>query len=144
MIGARPVFPAVENANQLPFAAIEFLLSEPRSDIWVEKPWGKYSVIHVGDGHQIKLLVINPGHELSLQLHRHRSEHWVVLTGRCGARIGEDVLDLNPGDTAHVSVGMKHRLTNLGQDGLKVLETQFGKYLSEDDIERFEDRYGRV
>jgi mannose-6-phosphate isomerase-like protein (cupin superfamily) len=127
-----------------PSGNVEDPMSESRLREWVERPWGRYSIIDRGKGHQIKLLVVDPGHQLSLQLHLQRDEHWIVLAGRCRARIGDEAVDLLSGGDARVPAKTVHRLSNLGQTELKVLETQFGDYLGEDDIERFEDQYGRA
>jgi mannose-6-phosphate isomerase-like protein (cupin superfamily) len=111
---------------------------------WVERPWGRYSVIDGGSGYQVKVLVIDPDHELSLQLHRHRREQWIVVSGVGRATLDGVESELRVGDQLTVPVGMKHRLGNPGVAPFKIIEVQFGDYLGEDDIERFEDRYGRV
>ena len=110
----------------------------------VDRPWGSFVVIWKGNGHQVKIITIEPGQELSFQLHEKRRERWVVLSGRAVVRIEEDVYELNPGDVAYVPVGARHRISNPGVGRLEILETQFGDYLGEDDIVRIEDRYGRV
>ncbi len=119
-------------------------VNEPGQSDWVEKPWGRFSVVHRGDGHQIKLLTVDPGQELSLQLHNHRSEYWVVLSGRGRAKLDAEMRDLRAGDQFSIQVGAKHRLANHGTAPLEIVEVQIGAYLGEDDIERFDDRYGRV
>jgi mannose-1-phosphate guanylyltransferase/mannose-6-phosphate isomerase len=90
------------------------------------------------------VLVIDPDHELSLQLHRHRREQWIVVSGVGRATLDGVESELRVGDQLTVPVGMKHRLGNPGVAPFKIIEVQFGDYLGEDDIERFEDRYGRV
>ena len=119
-------------------------MTKSDSDGRVERPWGSFLVIHTGDDHRVKIITIEPGHELSLQLHERRSEHWVVLSGRATGRIGDEVFEMGPGDDARVPVGVKHRLANPGDTQLKILESQLGDYLAEDDIVRFEDHYGRI
>lgn len=119
-------------------------MNEPDQYGWVEKPWGRYLIVHGGPGFQIKSLIVDPGQELSLQLHRLRSERWIVVSGVGRANIDERESDIQIGDQLFVPVGMKHRLGNPGDEQLEIVEVQFGAYLGEDDIERFEDRYGRV
>lgn len=110
----------------------------------VERPWGSFLVVRTGPGHLVKIITVEPGQELSLQLHERRSEHWVVLSGLARVRIGDEVYDLGPGDNARVPVGVRHRISNPGDSRLEILESQFGDHLSERDIVRFEDIYGRV
>jgi mannose-1-phosphate guanylyltransferase/mannose-6-phosphate isomerase len=110
----------------------------------IDRPWGSFVVIWTGDGHQVKVITIEPRQELSLQKHLLRRERWVVLSGCAVVQIGDDVCEMTPGDVANVPVGTRHRISNPGDGRLQVLETQFGDYLGEDDIVRFEDRYGRV
>ena len=109
----------------------------------VHRPWGWYETIDSGDRFQVKKLVVNPGQALSLQMHHHRSEHWVVVSGT--AKIvkdgGESLLFEN--QSAYVKVGETHRLENPGTIPLEIIEVQSGSYLGEDDIVRFEDRYNR-
>ena len=109
----------------------------------VPRPWGSYEVIDSGDRFQVKRLTVNPGQALSLQMHHHRSEHWVVVSGT--AKIvkddGESLLFEN--ESAYVKIGETHRLENPGTIPLEIIEVQSGSYLGEDDIVRFEDRYNR-
>ena len=109
----------------------------------VHRPWGWYEVIDSGDRFQVKRLTVNPGQALSLQMHHHRSEHWVVVSGT--AKIikddGESLLFEN--ESAYVKVGETHRLENPGTIPLEIIEVQSGSYLGEDDIVRFDDRYNR-
>ena len=118
-------------------------VSTPAPDGWVERPWGGYVVVHRGNGYQVKILSVKPGEQLSLQLHRRRREHWVALAGRAIAQVGDNTVELNPGDEIAIPLGARHRLGNPGRTMLEVVESQFGDYLGEDDIERFEDQYGR-
>ena len=110
----------------------------------VVRPWGAFQIIRAGNGYQVKIITIEPGQELSLQSHQKRSEHWVVLSGSATVQVGEKTFDLGSGDDADVPVGVKHRISNPGNSRLEILESQFGDYLGEDDIVRYEDRYGRA
>ncbi len=110
----------------------------------VFRPWGSYQSIDSGHHFQVKQLTVKPGARLSLQLHRHRAEHWVVVEGRARVTRGEEVFDLGPNQSTYIPLGTRHRLENPGRDILRVIEIQCGDYLGEDDIERFDDIYGRT
>ncbi|GJL81938.1 MAG: xanthan biosynthesis protein XanB [marine bacterium B5-7] len=110
----------------------------------VFRPWGSFESVDQGDGFQVKRLVVNPGSEISLQFHHHRSEHWVVVSGVATVNRGDDVLELSANQSVYIPAGMMHKLTNPGDIPLEVIEVQTGSYLGEDDIVRVEDRYGRV
>lgn len=110
----------------------------------VEKPWGFYEVITEGKNYLVKRLVVLPKKRLSLQRHKHRGEHWIVVNGNAKAIIGDKEFFLETGDHAFVKVGEKHRLENPSNDILEIVEVWIGDKLSEDDIERIEDDYGRV
>ncbi len=109
----------------------------------VHRPWGTYEVVDVGPRFQVKRLTVNPGAALSLQMHHHRAEHWVVVKGTAKVTRGEESFLLTEDQSTYVSVGMKHRLENPGTIPLELIEVQSGSYLGEDDIVRFEDRYNR-
>ena len=109
----------------------------------VHRPWGSYESIDMDEGFQAKRLILLPGASISLQRHQHRSEHWVVVRGTAEVTRGEDVFLLQPNESAYIPVGTIHRLHNPGQEDLHIIEVQCGDYLGEDDIERFEDVYGR-
>ena len=109
----------------------------------VARPWGSYDSIDSGDRFQVKRLTIKPGAVLSLQLHHHRAEHWVVVAGTAQITRGEDVFLLEENQSTYIPVGVKHRVENPGKIPLHIIEVQSGTYLGEDDIVRFEDRYGR-
>ena len=109
----------------------------------VYRPWGYYESVDSGDRFQVKRLMVKPGHALSLQLHRKRAEHWVVVSGRARVTRGEDTLHLEENQSTFIPAGTRHRLENAGDEPLLIIEVQSGDYLGEDDIERFEDRYGR-
>lgn len=109
----------------------------------VYRPWGYYDSIDTGDRFQVKRIVVNPGQRLSLQMHHHRAEHWVVVSGTAlVTRNGEEVL-LSENQSTFIPLGVKHRLENPGAIPLEIIEVQSGSYLGEDDIVRFEDTYGR-
>jgi mannose-1-phosphate guanylyltransferase/mannose-6-phosphate isomerase len=110
----------------------------------VYRPWGCFQTLDSGNGFQVKRLVINPGASISLQLHRERSEHWVVVSGVANVICGDETLILKPNQSTYIPVDTKHKLENLGEVPLEVVEVQTGSYLGEDDIVRFEDEYGRV
>lgn len=109
-----------------------------------DRPWGSWTVLREGVGYKVKLIEVSPGHRLSLQLHRHRSEHWVVVSGRARVVISNQVLELLPLGSAVIPVGAVHRLENPWPDPLVVVEVQRGEVLSEEDIVRLEDDYQRA
>ena len=109
----------------------------------VYRPWGYYEGLDAGPAFQVKRLGVNPGASLSLQLHHHRAEHWVVVSGVATVTVGEKVFDLNPNESCYIPLETRHRLQNLTEEPLEIIEVQSGSYLGEDDIVRFEDNYGR-
>ncbi|MDC0507809.1 mannose-1-phosphate guanylyltransferase/mannose-6-phosphate isomerase [Luminiphilus sp.] len=109
----------------------------------VYRPWGSYESLVAGEGFQVKRIIVNPGQQLSLQMHHHRAEHWVVVRGTAEVINGEQSLLLKEDQSTYIPVGAKHRLTNPGKFSLELIEVQSGSYLGEDDIVRFEDVYGR-
>jgi len=109
----------------------------------VYRPWGSYDAVDSGARFQVKRISVKPGAALSLQLHHHRAEHWVVVSGRARVTRGEDLLVLEANQSTYIPVGVKHRLENIGIGPLELIEVQSGDYLGEDDIVRFEDAYGR-
>lgn len=110
----------------------------------VNRPWGTYSVLEEGPLYKIKRLVVKPGASLSLQLHHHRSEHWVVVQGRARVTNGDRDYTIGENESTFIPAGQQHRLANPGLIDLVVIEVQSGIYLGEDDIVRLEDSYGRV
>ena len=96
-----------------------------------------------GPGFQVKRITVYPGAALSLQLHRQRAEHWIVVSGQARVTRGEEVFLLSENQSTYIPVGVRHRLENAGDRPLKIVEVQSGDYLGEDDIVRFEDRYNR-
>jgi mannose-1-phosphate guanylyltransferase/mannose-6-phosphate isomerase len=109
----------------------------------VHRPWGSYTVLEEAPGYKIKRVTVNPGRRLSLQLHRQRSEHWIVVRGTAEIDLGDRRLLLSANESTFVSAGTRHRLANPETTLLEVIEVQSGGYLGEDDIVRFEDEYGR-
>lgn len=109
----------------------------------VHRPWGTYTVLEEGLGFIIKRIEVKPGAALSLQMHRHRSEHWVVVSGKATVVNGEQEIQLQPNQSTYIPAGHKHRLTNPGSSTCVMIEVQCGAYVGEDDIVRFEDAYGR-
>ncbi len=109
----------------------------------VHRPWGWYDGIDSGERFQVKRIVVRPGATLSLQMHHHRAEHWVVVRGTAKVTRGEEILLLGENESTYIPLGVKHRLENPGQIPLEIIEVQSGSYLGEDDIVRFDDNYGR-
>lgn len=110
----------------------------------VSRPWGKYDSIDNGDRYQVKRITVKPGAKLSVQMHHHRAEHWVVVSGSARVTNGDDTFLLSENESTYIPVGVVHALENPGRVPLEIIEIQSGSYLGEDDIVRFEDRYGRV
>jgi mannose-1-phosphate guanylyltransferase/mannose-6-phosphate isomerase len=109
----------------------------------VHRPWGNYEPIDSGGRYQVKRLTVNPGAAISLQMHHHRAEHWVVVRGTARVtRDGESIL-LSENQSTFIPIGTNHRLENPGRIPLEIIEVQSGGYLGEDDIVRFEDLYHR-
>jgi mannose-1-phosphate guanylyltransferase/mannose-6-phosphate isomerase len=109
----------------------------------VYRPWGSYDSIDNGHRFQVKRLTIKPGAQLSLQLHHHRAEHWIVVSGTAKITCGEKCFLLEENQSTYIPIGVKHCIENPGKIPLHIIEVQSGSYLGEDDIVRFEDRYGR-
>ncbi len=112
--------------------------------VTVHRPWGTYTVLEEGERFKIKRIVVKPGASLSLQMHHHRSEHWIVVNGMARVTNGDTVLLLNTNESTFIPAGHRHRLENPGVIDLVMIEVQSGDYLGEDDIVRFEDCYGRT
>ena len=109
----------------------------------VYRPWGSYETIAIDQRFQVKRIIVKPGQKLSLQMHHHRAEHWIVVKGTAEITIGEKVFMLSENQSTYIPLGEKHRLVNPGKVALELIEVQSGSYLGEDDIVRFEDIYGR-
>jgi mannose-1-phosphate guanylyltransferase/mannose-6-phosphate isomerase len=117
---------------------------EPLLHRKVVRPWGSYDSVDAGERFQVKRIVVNPGAQLSLQMHHHRAEHWIVVQGTARVTRGEDSFILGENESTYIPVGTTHRLENPGKLPLHLIEVQSGTYLGEDDIVRFEDTYGRA
>ena len=134
---------AVDNIK----SAVEDMKGDGRNEVLshpkVYRPWGWYQTLEKGEGYQVKHLMIKPGQGISLQSHEKRAEHWVVVAGTAQVTRDEEVITLGVNESTYIPIGVKHRLENLGSEPLSVIEVQSGSYLGEDDIQRFEDQYGR-
>jgi mannose-1-phosphate guanylyltransferase len=127
---------------------VEQLKAEGRSEFKnhreVYRPWGKYDAIDTGTRYQVKRITVNPSEKLSIQMHHHRAEHWIVVTGTAKVTNGDKTFLVTENESTYIPIGVVHALENPGQLPLEIIEVQSGSYLGEDDIVRFEDRYGRV
>ena len=124
------------------------LIKEGRSE-WelhreVYRPWGKFDAIDHGDRYQVKRITVKPGAKLSVQMHHHRAEHWVVVSGSAKVTNGEKTFLLSENESTYIPIGVVHALENPGKVPLEIIEIQSGSYLGEDDIVRFTDVYGRA
>jgi mannose-1-phosphate guanylyltransferase / mannose-6-phosphate isomerase len=117
--------------------------AEPLQPRKVHRPWGWYDCIDAGPRFQVKRIMVKPGGTLSLQMHHHRAEHWIVVSGTAKVTRGEDTFLLGENESTFIRMGVKHRLSNPGHVPLEIIEVQSGGYLGEDDIVRFDDHYGR-
>jgi mannose-1-phosphate guanylyltransferase / mannose-6-phosphate isomerase len=126
---------------------VEQLKSRGRTEALIHRkvfrPWGAYEGIDLSDRFQVKRITVNPGQTLSLQMHHHRAEHWVVVTGTAKVTRGNEVFLLSENESTYIPTGTRHRLENPGKIPLELIEVQSGSYLGEDDIVRLEDVYGR-
>ena len=109
----------------------------------VYRPWGSYQTVDLGERFQVKRITVKPGARLSLQKHAHRAEHWVVVNGTAIVTRDDEIMTLHENESTYIPQGEKHRLRNPGKIDLEIIEVQTGSYLGEDDIERFDDAYGR-
>jgi len=126
---------------------VDALSKQEREEVVLHKrvcrPWGCYQGIDHSDRYQAKRITVNPGAVLSLQLHHHRAEHWIIVNGTAKVTKGDDVFILSENESTYIPLGTKHRLENIGKIPLELIEVQTGSYLGEDDIVRFDDVYGR-
>lgn len=126
---------------------VEYLKQAERTEHLIHRrvyrPWGYYEGIDVGERFQAKRIMVKPGSKLSLQMHHHRAEHWVVVSGKAKVTRADEVLLLHEDQSTYIPIGVKHRLENVGETPLCLIEVQSGGYLGEDDIVRFEDDYKR-
>ena len=107
------------------------------------RPWGSFTVLDEGLDYKVKRISVNSGHKLSLQYHRHRSEHWTVVQGEATVTLGKVIKKLKVDESVYIPLKEKHSLANEGEELMQLIEVQVGDYLEEDDIVRLEDRYGR-
>jgi mannose-1-phosphate guanylyltransferase/mannose-6-phosphate isomerase len=138
---------AAKDRTQEVKTIVKRLKLEKREEIRLHKkvfrPWGSYECVDCGERFQAKRIMVNPGATLSLQRHFHRAEHWVVVKGTAHITNGDQTIILTENQSTYIPIGTKHRLENPGTISLEIVEIQTGSYLGEDDIERFEDLYGR-
>ena len=132
-----------QHVKQVVTALATLSRSEHRSHRLVQRPWGWYDSIDMGARFQVKRIMVRPGAQLSLQMHYHRAEHWIVVTGTAEVTCGDSVKLLTENQSTYIPLGQVHRLANPGKVPLEIIEVQSGSYLGEDDIVRFEDAYGR-
>ncbi len=109
-----------------------------------ERPWGYYIVLHEEDGLKVKRFLVRPGKRLSLQRHRYRAEHWYLVRGAALVTRDGEAIRMGAGQSLDIPLGAVHRIENVGQEDVIVIEVQTGTYVGEDDIERFEDDFGRA
>ena len=110
----------------------------------VYRPWGKYDSVDSGPRYQVKRITVKPGERLSVQMHYHRAEHWIVVSGSAIVERGQEKITVTENESIYIPVGTVHSLENPGKIPLELIEVQSGSYLGEDDIVRFDDRYGRA
>ncbi|MGD8785704.1 MAG: mannose-1-phosphate guanylyltransferase/mannose-6-phosphate isomerase [Thioalkalispiraceae bacterium] len=127
---------------------VEWLHNQERDEHLIHRrvyrPWGSYEGIDVGQRYQVKRITVNPGAALSLQMHHHRAEHWIIVSGTAKVTRGEETFIVSENESTYIPIGTKHRLENPGSIPLQMIEVQSGSYLGEDDIVRFDDQYGRA
>jgi mannose-1-phosphate guanylyltransferase len=110
----------------------------------VQRPWGHYDSVDIGERYQVKRITVNPGAKLSVQMHYHRAEHWVIVSGTASITNGDKSFILSENQSTYIPAGVVHALENPGKIPLEIIEIQSGTYLGEDDIVRLEDKYGRT
>ena len=134
----------VQEVRQIVAQLRQAARSEHRANTTSYRPWGQAETFKIGEGFLVKRISVAPGQALSLQMHHHRAEHWVVVRGEAEVRRGAQTFTLAANESTYIPAGERHRLANRGDEPLEVIEVQVGEHLSEDDIVRFEDRYGRA
>jgi mannose-1-phosphate guanylyltransferase len=135
---------AVQEAKVIAQQLKENARSEWKLHREVFRPWGKYDSIGFGERYQVKRITVKPGARLSVQMHHHRAEHWIVVSGSAKVTNGEKIFLLSENESTYIPVGIIHALENPGKVNLELIEVQSGSYLGEDDIVRIEDIYGRI
>jgi len=142
------VLVANKNDSQQVKDVVKRLQAEERAEFvthpLVNRPWGHYDTVDRGERYQVKRISVLPGECLSLQMHYHRAEHWIVVSGTAKVTCDDQELILSENQSTYIPLGVKHSLANPGKVPLELIEVQSGSYLGEDDIVRFEDRYGRL
>ena len=133
-----------QNVKNIVNQLLEENRNEGKTHRKVFRPWGNYTSIEEGSRWQVKRIEVKPNASLSLQMHHHRSEHWVVVKGTAKVEVNDESSLLGENQSVYIPLGSKHRLTNPGRITLELIEVQSGAYLSEDDIVRFDDIYGRI
>lgn len=140
LVGSRD---AVENIKPMIETMKKGGRSETQSHPRIYRPWGWFQTLDLGERYQVKHLMVKPGQGISLQAHKRRAEHWTVVSGTAQVIRDDETITLETDQSTYIPLGAKHRLENLGSEPLSVIEVQSGDYLGEDDIVRFEDKYGR-
>lgn len=135
---------STQNIKRIVSRLKEEKLSQTDQHRKVYRPWGHYDSIDSGEHFQVKRIVVKPGGRLSMQLHRHRAEHWIVVSGQATVTRGDEIMTMIANQSTYIPLGVKHRLENNGDVDLELIEVQSGTYLGEDDIVRFDDIYGRT
>jgi len=107
------------------------------------RPWGRYEILQESDSYKVKTIWVDPGKRFSLQRHKSRAEHWLVVQGKGLMTLNDNDFEMGPGDSIDIEIGDTHRLANIGQESLIFVEVQTGTYFGEDDIERLQDDFGR-
>jgi len=134
----------VQNVKEI----VNVLKAQQRSETTVHRevyrPWGKYDSVDKGERFQVKRITVNPGAKLSVQMHHHRAEHWIIVSGTAKVTLDKETILLSENQSTYIPIGVVHALENPGKLPLEMIEVQSGSYLGEDDIVRFEDRYGRT
>ena len=133
----------MQNGKELVSVLDKKNYSEGKINNKIYRPWGNFTTIEENRLWKVKKIEINSGARISLQLHKHRSEHWVVVSGIASVEIEEKLIVIKENESIYVPKQCKHRLSNLNEDPLIIIEIQNGSYLGEDDIIRFDDMYGR-
>ena len=145
---ADAILVANKNKVQDIKSIVEQLKTEQRSEVSLQRevyrPWGKYDSVDVGERFQVKRITVKPGAKLSVQMHHHRAEHWIIVSGTAKVTLDDKTFLLSENQSTYIPIGVVHALENPGKLPLEMIEVQSGSYLGEDDIVRFEDKYGRV
>jgi len=133
----------VQNVKDIVLQIKQEARTEHETHTRVYRPWGSYETVEVGPRYQVKRITVSPGSTLSLQMHHHRAEHWIVVRGIAEVECDDKKFNLSENESTYIPLGSTHRLSNPGKMELDLIEVQVGSYLGEDDIVRFEDDYGR-